>query len=340
MENGGIMLPVIVRKKIKKRRKVKTMQKVTVVSPDKAPTLHKRSLWRKMMLNWEFYLFVLPLVVYFFVFRYMPMGGIVIAFRDFKINKGIWSGNWVGFKYFQRFFKSYYCDIVIKNTLSITILSMVLSFPIPIILALLLDEVSPALKKTVQTITFAPHFISTVVICGILLVMLSPSSGIFKHIIEALGGERRNFMQEPGAFKWVFILSGIWQEMGWNSIIYVAALSSISADQLEAARIDGASRFQQVLHIKLPALMPTIVTLLILSFGNIMSIGTDKVLLLQNDANMSASEVISTYVYKTGLIQMNYSLSAAIGLFNSVINAVMLIAVNWISKKLGDTSLW
>ena len=340
MENGGIILPVIVRKKIKKRRKVKTMQKVTVVSPDKAPTLHKRSLWRKMMLNWEVYLFVLPLVIYFFVFRYMPMGGIVIAFRDFKINKGIWSGNWVGFKYFQRFFKSYYCDIVIKNTLSITILSMVLSFPIPIILALLLDEVSPALKKTVQTITFAPHFISTVVICGILLVMLSPSSGIFHHILEALRRERPNFMQAPGAFNLVFILSGIWQEMGWNSIIYVAALSSISADQLEAARIDGASRFQQVLHIKLPALMPTIVTLLILSFGNIMSIGTDKVLLLQNDANMSASEVISTYVYKTGLIQMNYSLSAAIGLFNSVINAVMLIAVNWISKKLGDTSLW
>ena len=291
--------------------------------------VRKTPLGKKMLQNWELYIFVLPLVVYLILFRYFPMYGVQIAFKNFKLSKGILGSPWVGFKYFNQFFNSFYCEVVIRNTLSITLLSLVCGFPLPIILALMLDETSPRLKKTVQTVTFAPHFIFT-----------SPSIGIFNHIISALGGKRVNFMAEPSYFKWIYVLSGLWQETGWGSIIYIAALSSISADQLEAARIDGASRLQQVIYVKFPEILPTAATLLILRCGSLMSLGYDKVLLLQNDLNLGASEVISTYVYKNGLIKTNYSLGAAVDLFNTGVNIIMLLIVNYASKKLSETSLF
>ncbi len=302
--------------------------------------VRKTPLGKKMLQNWELYIFVLPLVVYLILFRYFPMYGVQIAFKNFKLSKGILGSPWVGFKYFNQFFNSFYCEVVIRNTLSITLLSLVCGFPLPIILALMLDETSPRLKKTVQTVTFAPHFISTVVLCGMVLIFTSPSIGIFNHIISALGGKRVNFMAEPSYFKWIYVLSGLWQETGWGSIIYIAALSSISADQLEAARIDGASRLQQVIYVKFPEILPTAATLLILRCGSLMSLGYDKVLLLQNDLNLGASEVISTYVYKNGLIKTNYSLGAAVDLFNTGVNIVMLLIVNYASRKLSETSLF
>lgn len=300
----------------------------------------KTGLTKRIMANWELYIFCLPLVIYLILFRYFPMYGIQIAFKNFKLSKGILGSTWVGMSNFEQFFHSFYCSTVIKNTLSITLLSLACGFPLPILLALLLDETQPRMKKVVQTVTFAPHFISTVVLCGMVLIFTSPSSGIINHMIAAFGGTRVNIMQNPASFKWVYILSGLWQSTGWNSIIYVAALSGLAVDQLEAARIDGASRLQQMWYVKVPVLLPTAVTLLILNCGSVMSLGYDKVLLLQNDANLASSEVISTYVYKNGLIKTNYSLGAAVDLFNTGVNIVMLMIVNTISKKLGETSLF
>ena len=300
----------------------------------------KKKLLHRILCNWELYIFVLPLVVYFILFRYMPMYGVQIAFKNFKVSKGIWGSEWVGFRYFTQFFHSFYFETVIRNTLTITLLSLVLGFPLPILLALALNETTAGLKKTVQTATFAPHFISTVVMCGIILVFTSPSSGLINQIIAALGGQRINFMQQTSMFKWIYILSGIWQETGWNSIIYVAALSNVSSEQLEAARIDGANKLQRVIYINFPVLVPTIIILLILRCGSLMELGYEKIYLLQNDVNIPASEVISTYVYKSGLESNNYSLSAAVGLFNSAINSVILVVVNLISKKVSEISLW
>ena len=300
----------------------------------------KNKLLHRILCNWELYIFVLPLVVYFILFRYMPMYGVQIAFKNFKVSKGIWGSEWVGFRYFTQFFHSFYFETVIRNTLTITLLSLVLGFPLPILLALALNETTARLKKTVQTATFAPHFISTVVMCGIILVFTSPSSGLINQIIAALGGQRINFMQQTSMFKWIYILSGIWQETGWNSIIYVAALSNVSSEQLEAARIDGANKLQRVIYINFPVLVPTIIILLILRCGSLMELGYEKIYLLQNDVNIPASEVISTYVYKSGLESNNYSLSAAVGLFNSAINSVILVVVNLISKKVSEISLW
>ncbi len=290
--------------------------------------------------NWELYLFVLPLVVYLIVFRYVPMYGVQIAFKDFSVSRGIQGSEWVGLRYLSQFFRSFYFETVIRNTLTLTILSLILGFPLPVLLALALNETAPRLKKTVQTVTFAPHFISTVVMCGIILIFTSPSSGLINNIIAALGGERVNIMQKTGMFKWVYILSGIWQETGWSSIIYVAALSNVSSEQLEAAWVDGANKLQRVIYINFPVLVPTIITLLILRCGSLLSVGYEKVYLLQNSVNIPESEVISTYVYKSGLESNNYSLSAAVDLFNSVINSSILIAVNWISRKVGENSLW
>ena len=219
-------------------------------------------------------------------------------------------------------------------------MSLVLGFPAPIIMALSINEIMHAgYKKTIQTVTFAPHFISTVVICGMLNIMLNPTSGIANHIIAALGGERIGFMQDVGMFKWIYVLSGIWQESGWGAIIYFAALSGVSPELHESARIDGANKIQRVLHINVPVLLPTIVILLILRCGSLLSVGYEKVFLLQNDLNLSASEVISTYVYKSGLIKSDYSFSTAVDLFNSVVNAAMLLIVNYISKKVSDMGL-
>jgi putative aldouronate transport system permease protein len=227
-----------------------------------------------------------------------------------------------------------------KNTFTITLMSLVLGFPAPILLALSINEITrSSFKKTVQTVTFAPHFISTVVICGMLLIFLNPTSGIANHLLAAVSGKRINFMQESNLFKWIYVLSGIWQEAGWGAIIYFAALSGVSPELHESARIDGANKFQRIVHINIPVLLPTIIILLILRCGSLLSVGYEKVFLLQNDLNISASEVISTYVYKSGLIKADFSFSTAVDLFNSVVNATLLLLVNFLSKKVGETSL-
>lgn len=301
----------------------------------------RKARWKAILSNWQLYLFVLPAVVYFIVFHYAPMYGVQIAFRNYKADLGFFGSPWVGIEHFTRFFNSYYFVTVMRNTLTITTLTLLLGFPLPVLLALLLNEVRHnKYKKLVQTVSFAPHFISVVVLCGMLTLFLNPSSGIINHMRTFIGLEPINFLQNPGMYKWIHVLSGIWQETGWASIIFFAALSGVDPCLLEAARIDGANRLQRIININFPVLVPTIITLLIMRCGAMLSVGYEKVYLLQNNANVSASEVISTYVYKAGLLMADFSFSTAVGLFNSVVNCIMLILVNYAAKKYSEASLW
>lgn len=269
------------------------------------------------------------------------MYGIQIAFKDFIATKGIWGSPWIGSEHFERFFNSYYFWRLIKNTLGIGLYSLALGFPIPILLALLMNEVrAERFKKFVQTITYAPHFLSTVVVVGMMMIFLSPRYGIINHFIEMFGGKPINFLAEPSWFKSLYVLSDVWQTMGWSSIIYLAALAGIDNQLHEAARVDGATRLQRIWHINIPGIMPTIIILLILNIGSIMGVGFEKVLLMQNNLNMESSDIIATYVYRMGIQNAEYSFSAAIGLFNSVINFVLLVSVNFISRRVSQTSLW
>lgn len=301
----------------------------------------KKSLWKRICSCWQLYVFLIPTLVYFIIFCYGPMYGVQIAFRDFSPRKGITGSEWVGLEYFQRFFDSYYFGELIRNTLAISLYSLVVGFILPILLALLINELTHKKFKSVfQTVTYAPYFISTVVFCGMLGVFLNQPNGLINQLIVFLGGEQVDFMTSSSLFADVFVWSGAWQGTGWSSIIYTAALAGVDEELHEAARIDGASRLQRIWHINLPHLRPTIVTLLILSCGSILSVGYEKVFLMQNNLNISTSEVISTYVYKTGLVQAQYSFSTAVGLFNSVINFVILVVVNAVAKRIGETSLW
>ena len=296
---------------------------------------------KRLIKCWQLYVLVLPAVIYIALFAYKPMYGILIAFKDFSIKKGVWGSAWVGFDNFKRLFNSYWFPVIMKNTLTLSALSLVLGFPAPIILALLLNEVkSLKFKNAVQTVSYAPHFISTVVMCGMLTLFLSPSTGVINKIIELLGGEAVFFLQEANLFKWVYELSNIWQGVGWSSIIYFAALSSVDKGLLEAAEIDGATRLQRIWYINIPEIVPTIVTMFILKCGQILSIGYEKVYLLQTDANISGSEIISTYVYKVGLEQADFAFSTATGLFNTVVNCVLLITANQLSKKVTNAGLF
>lgn len=291
--------------------------------------------------QWRLILLILPAVLFFIIFHYGPMYGVQIAFKDYMPSLGIWGSPWVGFKHFERFFNSYYFWDLIKNTLGISIYSLVVGFPLPIILALALNEVSnERFKKVVQTVTYAPHFISTVVIVGMILMFLSPSNGIINHFIEFLGFESKAFMEDPRWFRTIYVLSGVWQSTGWSSVIYMAALSGVDPELHEAAQIDGASRLQRLWYINIPTLVPTMVILLIMNFGSIMSVGHEKVLLMQNPLNMPASNIIATFTYQQGLLDAQYSYAAAVGLFNSVINAILLVTVNKISNKYSEISLY
>lgn len=301
----------------------------------------KRLIPRSIRKNWDLYLLILPVVIYFVLLKYLPMYGIQIAFKDFSPMKGIWSSPWVGFKHFIRFFNNYQFEALIKNTLGISIYSLIFAFPIPIIFALFLNEIkSKYFKKSVQFITFAPHFLSTVVVVGMVISFLSPNSGIINNIIVAFGGEPIYFMTEPSMFKGIYITSGIWQNLGFDAVIYIAALSGVDVQLYEAAAIDGANKFQRLIYITIPALIPTATIMLIRQFGSVMDIGFEKVFLMQNDLNRSSSSVISTYVYEMGITGSQFSFSAAVGLFNALINFVLIIVVNRIAKKIGDTSLW
>ena len=298
--------------------------------------------WKKnIKKNWQLYLFMLPALLFFIIFHYGPMYGIQIAFKDYIPSLGIWGSPWVGFKHFEKFFNSYYFSDLLKNTLTISIYELVVGFPLPIILALLLNEAKNGpFKRLTQTITYAPHFISVVVIVGMLVSFLSPSTGLINHILEALGFQRHAFLEDPRWFKTVYVLSGVWQSMGWNSVIYMASLAGVDPQLHESAMIDGANRWQRIRDINIPALIPTIVILLILNMGSIMSMGYEKILLMQNPLNMASSNVIATFTYQQGLLDAQYSYAAAVGLFNSVINAILLLTVNKIASKVSQVSLW
>ncbi len=297
--------------------------------------------WRKIKRNYELYLFLLPIIILYLVFRYYPMYGVQIAFKDFSPSRGIWGSEWVGFKYFQQFFDSYNFWNLIENTITLSFLSLVFSFPVPIIVAIMLNQMlAKRYKKFVQSVIYAPHFISTVVLVGMLNVFLSPNSGIVNHIISFFGGKPVLFMADENWFRPLYILSGIWQETGFSTIIYLAALAGVNPELHEAAVMDGANKWKRVWHVDIPAILPTIVILLILALGNIMSIGFEKAFLMQSDLNYATSNIIPTYVYELGIQKSQYSFSTAIGLFNSVINIILIVAVNRIAKKLTETSLW
>jgi putative aldouronate transport system permease protein len=302
----------------------------------------KRSLMfkKKVLKNWQLYLFLVPALTYFIVFHYVPMYGVQIAFKEFYANQGIWGSPWIGFEHFERFFNSYYFLRLIKNTLLINFYQLIL-FPLPIILALSLNEIkNSTFKKWTQTITYAPHFISVVVIVGMIVAFLDPEAGLINHIIVALGGQPISFMTSPDWFKHIFVWSGVWQNIGWGSIIYLAALAGVNIELHEAAKIDGASRFQRILHINIPAILPAIIVLLILEMGNFMSVGFEKILLMQNSLNSESSDVIQTFVYQVGLLEGQYSFAAAIGLFDSMVNIILLVTLNQVAKKTSENSLW
>lgn len=291
--------------------------------------------------DWQLYVLCIPVLVYFFVFSYIPMYGVQIAFKDFTVGKTIAQSPWVGLKHFERFLSTYKFWDVLRNTLVVSFYNLLAAFPIPIVMALLLNQMpNEKFKKTVQTVTYIPHFISVVVLCGMITTFLSPSTGIVNTVIKALGGETVFFMASPEMWKHIYVWSGVWQSAGWSSIIYIASLSSISPDLYEAAEIDGASRMQKIRYIDIPGIVPTMVILLILNMGSLMNVGFQKAYLLQNSLNISASEIINTYVYKVGLESSQFSYSSAVGLFNSVVNIILLVTTNTISKKLQGTGLW
>lgn len=286
------------------------------------------------------YLMALPVIAFYIIFQYWPMYGAIIAFENFNPVKGILHSPWVGFQHFQSFFSSYYLWRLLKNTILISVYDLIFGFPAPIILALLLNEIRRSLfKRSIQTITYLPHFVSTVVMCGIILDFLS-QNGVINSIILLLGGKPVMFLLAPEWFRTIYVGSGIWQHVGWNSIIYLATLASINPQLYEAAIVDGAGRFKQVVHITIPGIMPTIVILLILAIGSMMDVGFEKVMLLYNPSTYSTADVISTFVYRKGLLESDFSYSSAIGLFNSVINFTLLILANKASRVIQETSLW
>ena len=297
---------------------------------------------RDLQKNYELYLFLVPAVVSVFIFSYLPMYGIQIAFKDFKPAKGILGSKWVGLKWFERFFSGYQFTEVLSNTVLLSVLLLICSFPIPILFALIVNQYKEGkFRRLLQTVSYAPHFISTVVMVGMVLLFLSPSSGLYGTIVRLLEGDPKNIMGDAGMFRPIYILSDIWQHTGWDSIIYLAALSAINQDLYDAANVDGAGRMKKIWYIELPALKETSIILLILRLGNIMSMGFEKAYLMQNNLNLATSEIIATYVYKVGLTGTpQYSYSAAIGVFNAVINVILIITFNKISKKVSGAGLW
>ena len=296
---------------------------------------------RKIRSNIPLYVLLFPSIILLIMFAYIPMFGLVIAFKDYSPANGILNSPWVGFKYFTQFFNSVQFGTTMMNTLKISIYSILVGFPLPILLALLCNQLRAGkFKKVFQVTTYLPHFISTMVMCGIIILFLSPNSGLIANIFKSLGWTMPNLLSKPDSFAGVYVWSDVWQHIGWDSIIYLAALSAIDPTYYEAATMDGASRMQKILNIDLPLLLPTAMILLILRAGSLLSIGFEKVLLLQNPLNLAGSEVISTYVYKVGMQNFQYSYSTAIGLFNTVVNLIILLSVNWFSKRYTKTGLF
>lgn len=296
---------------------------------------------RALRRDWQLMVLCILPVAYFIIFYYVPMYGVQIAFKDFKAIKGIWGSPWVGLKHFKRFFNSSQFWPLLKNTLALSFMQLLIGFPVPIMLAILLNQMrNKKYKKFVQSVVYCPHFISIVVLTSMLYIFLSPRNGIINTMIKALGGEPIFFLGEAKYFRGVFVASGVWQNAGWNAIIYISALAGISPDLYEAAEIDGANKWQRIWHIDLPGILPTMVMMFIMEIGKVMNLGFQKAYLMQNAQNLATSEIISTYIYKVGLINAQYSYSAAINLFNNVINIILLISCNYLAKKITKNSLW
>lgn len=290
--------------------------------------------------NKMIYLMLLPVVAYFVIFKYVPLFGIQIAFKNFSPFKGIFGSPWVGLDNFKSFFESYYFVRLLRNTLLISVFDIIAGFPAPIIFALLLNEIrNKRFKSSIQTITYLPHFISTVVVGGMILDFFS-RNGVVNNVLNMLGIDTIAFMSSPEWFRPIFIGTNIWQHMGWSSIIYLAALSGVDVQLYEAATIDGANRFKQVIYVTIPCILPTVIIMLILRLGSVMTVGFEKIMLLYNPATYKTADVISTFVYRKGILESSYSYSTAIDLFNSAINFTLLVLVNKLSKKVSETSLW
>ena len=313
---------------------------VMLNQPNAKKSLGKR-ISTEVKRHWQLYVMLILPVTYLIIFAYLPMGGADIAFKDYSIRGGIWGSDWVGLKHFKNFFTTPDFKVLMRNTLALSLYSLVISFPMPILLALAINEMRGRhYKKVVQMVTYLPYFISTVVLVGIMQNIFSIRTGLVNNIITALGGTAVDFMGKPELFRSLYVWSGVWQGMGYSAVIYIAALASVDTSQVEAAIIDGAGRFARVWNVDIPAIMPTIVIQLILAVGSIMSLGFEKVYLMQNPVNMQFSEIISTFVYKRGLINFQYSYATAVGLFNSVCNLVLIVLANMFSKKVNETSLW
>ncbi|HJC23493.1 MAG TPA: ABC transporter permease subunit [Candidatus Eisenbergiella merdavium] len=295
----------------------------------------------KVKRRWQLYVLLTPALLYFAIFRYGPMYGLQLAFRDFMPNLGISGSEWIGLENFRRFFNSYHFEVLLKNTLTLSLYQLLVGFPLPILLALSLHALeNKKVAKCIQTIVYAPYFISTVVLVGMINIFFSMNGGLINSLLALLGKEQILFLGKASYFPSLYVWSGVWQSTGWSAIIYLAALSSVNPELHEAAKIDGAGRFQRILHIDIPHIVPTIITLLILNAGKIMSVGFEKAYLMQNSLNLEKSEIISTYVYKVGLLEGQYGFSTAVDIFNAVINCVLLVLVNWLSKKVSGSSLW
>jgi putative aldouronate transport system permease protein len=313
----------------------------SIALPYDAKKKKRKAIWVKIIRNWQLYVMIAPAVIMIFVFAYIPMAGAQIAFRDYNPIQGIWGSPWVGLDHFKLFFSIPDAWRLIRNTLVLSGLGILLGFSAPIILALMINEIpSERFKRLVQTVTYAPNFISTVVIVSIILTVLNPRTGAYGLIINAFDLPAVDLLAKPSAFPWIYVLSNIWQYVGFDAIVYLAALSAISPDLYEAAKIDGASRLQKIRHIDIPGILPVIVILLILEMSSILGIGFEKIFLMQNGPNLSTSEVISTYVYKMGLLRADFSFGTAVGLLNSIVNFLLLICANWIAKRTQEVSLW
>lgn len=312
------------------------MKKKKLAAASSIVIKNRKSLQRRMADHWQLYVMLLIPLVLTIIYKYYPMYGIQIAFRDYKANRGMWGSEWVGLYWFKRFFSSPNCIRMIKNTILISLYGLLWSFPIPIILALIINQLRfKRFKRIVQTVLYAPHFISIMVICGMIRIFLDPSGGLINLLI----GKNIDFLSEASAFRTIFISSGIWQDAGWGIIVYMATLSNIDTSHYEAAKIDGASMFQRIWYIDIPELIPTIVLMLIMSAGGLMNVGFEKVWLLQTDLNKATSDVISVYVYQQGIESARYSYSTAIGLFNTIVNIILLLIVNKIASRISeDTS--
>lgn len=308
------------------------------------PMGNKKSLGRRILARWQLYLLLIIPLAWLIVFCYVPMGGLVLAFKKYNVGLGIWGSPWAGFDNFRKFFTSFKFSIVMKNTLTISLYSLIVTFPIPILFAMLLNAMpGRKYKKVIQTVTYVPYFISTVVMVGLIFQLLDVRNGLYGNLYTLFTHETApNLMSNGGLFKHVYVWSGVWQGTGYSAIIYIAALAGVDQSLHEAAMIDGASRFQRMRYIDLPAILPTASIMLVLAVGNIMNVGYEKVLLMQNDLNLNYSEIVSTYVYKVGLASgiTDFSLSTAIGMFNSVINFILLVIANQTSKKLNGSGIF